>query len=220
MADTEEPAQRPLSRESILDAALVIADDSGLEAVSMRKVAGGLGVTAMSLYNYFASKDELVDAMLDRVIAEIELPEESDWKTAIRVNSASTKAALLRHSWAARIWLTQQGGIGPARLVHSDWLLRTLRQSGLRDSAVFHTYHILESYILGSTLQQLGFPYQGDELATIAEEFLDGLPANEYPDFARHVEQHLSPQAGTRTGFDFALDLILDGLDRISATKD
>lgn len=198
----------------MLEAAISIADDGGLDAVSMRNVASQLGVTAMSLYNYFANKDEMVEWMLDRVISEIELPEEPDWGTALRISSISTRDALLRHPWASTIWLSQQGGMRTARLRHSDWLLRTLRRGGLPDKAVFHAFHVLESFILGLTLQQLSFPYAGEELADIAQDFLSELPAEEYPDFADHVNRHLHPPTGDKTGFDFALDLILDGLDR------
>lgn len=221
MPDQETPSDRPpLSRDLVVETAIALADDGGLDQVSMRNVAGRLGVTAMSLYNYFDNKDRMVEGMLDRVISEIELPEDLDWKQAIKASSVSTREVLVQHRWAAGIWLTQQGGVGTERLRHSDWLLATLRRGGLPGYAVFHAFHILEGYILGSTLQQLGFPYEGDELAAIAEDFLDEFPAEEYPDFVDHVRQHLSPPVGPKTGFDFALDLILDGLERFGPTDD
>lgn len=215
MTDQERPVDRsPLSRELVVNTAIVLADEGGLAQVSMRNVAAKLGVTAMSLYNYFAYKDEMVQAMLDRVISEIELPERPDWKEAVKASSISTREVLIRHSWAAGIWLTQQGGVGTERLRHSDWLLGTLRRAGLPEYAVFHAFHILESYILGSTLQQLGFPYEGEELTAMAEGFLADFPVGDYPNFFEHVKQHLAPPQGPTTGYEFALDLILDGLDR------
>ena len=183
----------------------------------MRKVASRLDVTAMSLYHYFTNKDEMVVAMLDRVIGEIDLPFGDDWKDAIRTSSKSTKDALIRHGWAAKIWLTQQGGVGPERLRYSDWLLATLRRGALPEYAVFHAFHIIESYILGSTLQQLGFPYEDEELEAIAGDFLSQLPVEKYPDFAKHVNQHLTPLDTPISGFEFAIDLLLDGLERVRA---
>jgi AcrR family transcriptional regulator len=206
------PPRSPLNRELILRTAVAIADEGGLEAVSMRALAGELGVTAMSLYNHVANKAEMIDGMIDLVIAEIELPEGTDWKSAIRTSSRSTREVLLRHRWAAGLWLSRQGGVGPARLRHGDWLLGQLRQSGLPMELVFHAYHILESYILGSALQQLSFPFQGEELAGIAQNFLQEFPLDDYPEFVEHVRQHLDPPEGS--GFEFALDLILDSLDR------
>lgn len=221
MTDPAQPADRtPLSRDLVLETAITVADDGGLEQVSMRNVAGRLGVTAMSLYNYFENKDRMIEEMLDRVISEIALPEDPDWKQAVRASSTATRQVLIGHSWAAGIWLSQQGGLGTERLRHSDWLLRTLRRGGLPEYAVFHAFHILESYILGSTLQQLSFPYEGDELTAIAEDFLDQFPVEDYPHFVEHVKQHLSPPTGPKTGFEFALDLILDGLARVAVTDD
>jgi AcrR family transcriptional regulator len=203
-----------LSRNLIVETAISIADQGGLETVSMRSIANALGVTAMSLYKHVANKDELIDEMLDRVIAEIDRPEGVDWKTAIRTSSFSTRDVLLRHSWASRLWLTRVGGTGQARLRQADWMLRTLRRGDLPEELVYHAYHILESYILGSTLQQLSFPYRGDELTGIVEDFLSDFPVDEFPHMAEHVRQHLKPHEGGMTGFEFALNLLVDGLDR------
>lgn len=207
-----KPQRTPLTKELILQTAVGIADRGGLEAVSMRAIANELGVTAMALYNHVAGKDEMIDGMIDVVIGEIELPEETDWKTAIRSSSMSTREVLLRHGWACGLWLSRQGGVGPARLRQGDWLLGMLRRSGLPMDLVFHAYHILESYILGSTLQQLSFPYRGEQLEGIARNFLAEFPADDYPEFGEHIRQHLKPPQGS--GFEFALDLILDGMER------
>jgi len=207
-----ETSRGRLNKDRIVDTAVTIADERGLEAVSMRAVAGALGVTAMSLYKHVANKDELIGEMLDRVIAAIDRPEGGDWKEAIRASSHSTRDVLLRHPWAPSLWYTPVGGSGQARLHHGDWLLRTLRRGGLSEELVYHAYHILEAFVLGATLQELSFPYKGEELTEIVEDFLEDFPAVEFPDMAQHVRRHLEPREGARTGFDLALDLLLDGL--------
>jgi len=200
-----------LSRETILQAAIDIADADGLDAVSMRAIASRFGVTAMSLYRHVAGKDAILDGMIDQVVSEIALIDLGVWKDTVRSAAISTRDVLVRHPWAPTMWLSRQSE-GPARLRWGDFLLRALGNGGLAEERTFHVYHILESQILGSTMQQLSFPYQGEELAGMAREFLEHFPRDEYPDLVAHIEAHLRPRAGEQSGFEFALDLILDGL--------
>ncbi len=97
-------------------------------------------------------------------------------------------------------------------------MLRTLREAGFSKDLTYHAFHILESHILGFTLPQVNFPYKGEELARLAATFLQQLPGDEYPYFVEHVMQHLEPRNGDEGGFEFGLDLILDGLERIRDT--
>ena len=101
------------------------------------------------------------------------------------------------------------------RLQRADWLLRTLREAGLSPELTYHAYHVVESHILGFTVQQLNFPYRDEELEGLASRFLARLPAGEFPDFVEHVEQHLEPHEDGPSGFELGLDLILDGLERL-----
>ncbi len=198
-------------------AALALADAEGIEALSMRRLAKELGVEAMSLYNHVAHKDEILGGITDLVASEVDLPSDaSDWRTAMRRNAISARDVLLRHRWATSLWMRQGGG--PARLRNGDWMLRTLREAGFSKDLIYHGFHILESYVLGYTLQQLNFPYKGEELAGIATTFLQQLPADAYPDLVEHIRQHLEPHDEETGGFELGLDLILDGLERARET--
>jgi AcrR family transcriptional regulator len=201
-----------LSKERVLRAAIALADEGGIEALSMRRLAKELGVEAMSLYNHVANKDEILDGIIDVVSSEVDLPDGVDWKKAIRRNAISYRDVLLRHRWASSLRISRQGG-GPTSLRNADWMLRTLREAGFSDDLIYHAFHILEAYVLGFTVQQLNFPYEGEELAGLAATFLQQLPAGEYLDFVEHVKQHLEPRHG-EGGFELGLDLILDGLER------
>jgi AcrR family transcriptional regulator len=208
----------PLSKDRVLQAAVTLADEGGIDALSMRRIAKELGVEAMSLYNHVANKDEILDGIVEVVASEIDLPSDgADWKTAIRQSAISTRDVLLRHPWASGLWGTRQGD-GLARLRRGDWMLRTLREAGLSKDLTYHAFHIVESYILGFTGQQLNFPHEGEELAGMAEKFLQQLPAGEYPDFVEHVMQHLEPRHGDEGGFELGLDLILESLERLRDT--
>jgi AcrR family transcriptional regulator len=206
-----------LSKERVLRAAIVLADAGGIEALSMRRLARELGVEAMSLYNHVANKDAILDGIIDAVAGEIDLPSaEAGWKTALRQSAISARDVLVRHGWASSLWMSR--GTGSARLRYGEWMLRTLREAGFSTDLTYHVFHILESHILGFTLQQLSFPYRGEELAGIATSFLHQLSADTYPYFIEHIMQHLEPRRGEEGGFEFALDLILDGLERLRDT--
>jgi AcrR family transcriptional regulator len=203
----------PLSKDRVLSAALALADAEGIEALSMRRLAKELGVEAMSLYNHVANKDEILDAIVDLVAGEFDLPSDTgDWKSAMRRHLTSARDVLLRHRWATALWMRQGGGT--ARLRNGDWMLRTLREAGFSKDLMYHAFHILESYVQGYTLQQLNFPYKGEELKGMATSFLQQLPADEYPDLVEHIRQHLEPHDEGPGGFEMGLGLILDGLER------
>jgi AcrR family transcriptional regulator len=197
-------------------AAIALADTEGIEALSMRRLAKELGVEAMSLYNHVANKDEILAGIIDLVASEFDLPSDAGgWKTALRRNAVSARDVLLSHRWATSLWMTKGGG--PAQLRNSDWMLRTLREAGLSNDLIYHAFHILESYVQGYTLQQLNFPYEGEELAGMAARFLQELPVDEFPDLVEHIRQHLEPHDHGPGGFELGLGLILDGLDRARA---
>jgi AcrR family transcriptional regulator len=198
----------------VLRAAIGLADTGGIEALSMRRLAKELGVEAMSLYNHVANKDEILDGIVDSVVGEIDLPSDGvEWKTAIRRSAISTRDVYVRHPWASSLSMSRQSG-GPARLRYGNWLLARLREAGFSKDLTYHAYHILEAYILGFTVMQLNFPYEGEELADLVAAFLEHFPADEYPDFVEHARQHLEPSHGDKGGFELGLDLILDGLER------
>ena len=97
-------ARIPLSRDRVLRTAVELADASGVEALTMRRLGDELGFEAMSLYRHVASKSDLLDGMLDFVLEEWELPDgRADWRKAIRASASSVHDALRRHPWAAQL---------------------------------------------------------------------------------------------------------------------
>jgi len=212
----------PLSRERILATALRLADESGIESLTMRKLAAALGVEAMSLYNHVANKGDLVDGIVDLVVDEIELPDgDVDWRAAMRACAMSAYEAFLRHPWAGSLAIGPTSTRQPRtpRLRYMEWLLQRLREAGFSPELAYHAYHALDAHILGFTLWQLGHSAaasaaaDGLGLADLAARFIPELRAAGYPHLAQHVEQHL--EANDDAGeFAFSLELILDGLER------
>jgi AcrR family transcriptional regulator len=214
------PAPRiPLSRRRILDAAVALADRGGVRSLSMRKLAHELGVEAMSLYHHVASKDDLLDGMVDLVFGEIDLPAgEAGWKAAMRRRAVSARAALRRHPWAIGL-MESRSTPGPATLRHHDAVLGILRTAGFSVELAAHAYAVLDSYIYGFALQEAGLPFQTpEELAAVGDTILSRLPAEEFPYFTEIAVEHaLLPGYDFGNEFEFGLDLILDGLDRALA---
>jgi AcrR family transcriptional regulator len=207
----------------VLQAAIRLADEGGIESLTMRKLARELGVEAMSLYNHVANKGDLVDAIVDLVVDEIELPSTADeWDVAIREYAISANDVLLRHPWACTLVMgpTATRTLRAPRLRYMEWLLRRLREAGFSPELTYHAYHALDSHILGFTLWQLGHAAGakdftgGKDVADFAATFLPELRAGGYPYLAEHAEQHLAAPSDGPREFEFGLDLILEGLER------
>jgi AcrR family transcriptional regulator len=198
----------------VLRAAIVLADRGGIEALSMRKLAQKLGVEAMSLYNHVANKDDLLDGILESVASEIDLaPDAADWKAAMRRRAISAHEVLSDHPWACSLWMSGTSS-GRARLRFADAVLRGLREAGFSPDLTYHGFHVIQSYILGFTLQEQAADFDVKDLETLAARFLRDFPADDYPDLAEHIRQHIEPDDDHEGAFAFGLDLILDGLER------
>jgi AcrR family transcriptional regulator len=223
MATHTEPSAKsrvPLSRERVLRAALALADKGGIEALSMRNLGQGLGVEAMSLYNHVANKDDILDGIVDLVFGEIGLPSEgADWKTAMRRRAISAHEALLRHRWAPSL-MQSRTRPGPATLRHHDSVLGSLRTAGFTLVMAAHAISVIDGYIYGFALQQINLPLQSPEqVAEVGGDILRQLAAA-YPHLAEMITQHaMKPGYDYADEFEFGLDLILDGLERLRAER-
>ena len=206
----------PLTRDRVLQAAVALADASGSEALSMRKLGDVVGVEAMSLYHHVANKDDLLDGMIDVVFGEIDLPSSGDdWKTAMRQRAVSARRVLSRHGWAIG-FMESRSSPGPATLRHHDAVIGCLRDAGFSIELAAHAISVLDSYIYGFALQERSLPFHTpEETAEMAQDILAGFPADEYPHLTELTTQHvLRPGYDYGNEFEFGLDLILDGLER------
>jgi AcrR family transcriptional regulator len=207
----------PLTRERVLRAAIALADEGGVEGLSMRRLADELGVKAMSLYNHIANKEDLLEGILDTALAEIAVPRpDADWRTQIREIAVSAHETMLKHSWAAD--LAVRAKPGPGRLRYGDSLLGCLRNAGFSKELTFHAYHIVESYIQGYTALVLN--YRSVDLSQfddVVARFVRGDYAADFPHFTEHALQHMQPEPGQDdvNAYELGLDLILDGLERL-----
>lgn len=207
----------PLSRDRVLRAAIDLADASGIESLTMRRLAQELGIEAMTLYYHVANKDDILTGMVDVVVSEMEAPRAHvDWKASLRTSAISAYEVLVRHQWAANLVLSGPG-VSPARLRHMNGILGVLRTAGFSPEMTDHAYHALDSHIMGFALWVGSMNFGSEEnLKAMAAEFLRTLARDDLPHLAEHVDQHLKPSDPNDEGeFAFGLDLILDGLERL-----
>jgi AcrR family transcriptional regulator len=204
--------RKALDRERVLRAAVELADDQGIDALTMRALAARLGVEAMSLYNHVDNKDDLLDGMVDLVAEEIaEPPAGADWRTALRHRSIAAHDALLRHRWASALWASRME-VGPARMRHMDALLRDLRAAGFPPGLLDLAFHTLQNHVLGHALQAVSFPFEEEDLPALGARYLATFPTERFPDLADHVRFHMEEASAEGNSFEFGLDLLLDGL--------
>lgn len=201
----------------MLGAAINLADNDGIDALSMRKLGQELGVEAMSLYNHVRNKEDILDGMVDVVFSQIDLPSSGvDWKSAMRQRAISARRVLLRHPWAIGL-MESRIQPGPATLRHHDSVIGTLRKAGFSIEMAAHAYSALDSYIYGFTLNEQTLPFDtSEEVAEVAGNILRELPATDYPYLAEMAIEHvMKPGYDYGAEFEFGLDLILDGLSRV-----
>ncbi|MEI2700757.1 MAG: TetR/AcrR family transcriptional regulator C-terminal domain-containing protein [Microthrixaceae bacterium] len=202
----------PLDKEAIAARAVAFADEWGLDALSMRKLAAELGYEVMSLYNHVTNKDDLLTLMADAVAAEVPGPDPQTVPlAAVRTLAVETRAALVRHPWAASLWLRQLPG--PARVQHMEDQLAALASTAMSPTVAHLAFHAVNNHVLGYTLQEQAMRYavspDGDPEA-VARSFLAGIDAEDHPHTAAHVQQHLDGDSAS--SFELVLDLILDGI--------
>jgi len=187
----------------------------------MRKLGHKLGVEAMSLYNHVRNKVDMLDGMVDVVFGEIDLPASGvDWRTAMRTRAISARQALLRHPWAIGL-MESRATPGPATLRHHDAVLGSLRTAGFSLEMAAHAYSILDGYIYGFTLTELTLPFSNPEdVKKVAGNILQGFRGGEYPYLAEMaVDRAMKPGYNYGDEFEFGLDLILDGIKRVSSRR-
>ncbi|MCW3820265.1 TetR/AcrR family transcriptional regulator C-terminal domain-containing protein [Micromonospora sp. DR5-3] len=215
----------PLSRDRILLAAVALADEAGIESLSMRNLAQDLGVVPMALYKHVANKDELLDGMIDMVVSEIGPPvPDADWKRTVRRRILSARQVLRRHPWAP-LAIESRNMATPAILAYLDSMVGTFRAGGLSADLAHHVMHAMGSRILGFSQELFDASRRAGRSGTTNPDPPAALPpeaAARFPHLAEiamaasHDNESVVGQGcDDQFEFEFALDLLLDGIERL-----
>ena len=206
----------PLTRDRVMRAALALADEGGIESLTMRRLGEELDVGPMAMYRHVTNKDDLVDGLVDLVFGEVGLPPNgADWKTAMRERAMSLRDVLSRHRWAIGL-MESRTNPGPANLRHHDAVIGSLRADGFDMAMAAHAYSVLDGYIYGFALTKMNLPFDDTaDIADMAESMLQPFPLHAYPNLADFITEHaMKPGYDYADEFEYGLDLILDGLER------
>lgn len=221
----ETPRRAPLSRQRVLRAAVALADEAGIESLSMRNLAEDLGVVPMALYKHVANKGELLAGMIDMVVGEIDpLVPGPSWKPAVRERILSARRMLLRHPWAP-LAIESRTTATPAILAYLDSMVGALRNGGFSVDLAHHVLHAMGSRILGFSQELFDQSRRAGRSGPASPEPSGGLPpeaAARFPHLAE-IAMTAAHDDGSVVGqgcddqyeFEFALDLLLDGIDRL-----
>ena len=210
MRRDERRGQRAdLSRERIVIAAIELADEDGLEAVSMRRIGQRLGVEAMSLYNHIPNKDAVLDAMVDLLVGQIELPpDDASWRDAIRGRAVAARRMILAHPWAPRL-IAARSTTSRSILGYLDGVVGAFAAAGFSNQLTHDATHLISSRVLGFTqdiFDPNAIPPDGAAL------WMDALGSGAYPRLAASLD---GVTHDDEREFVFGLELILDGLELV-----
>ncbi|MEM7248130.1 MAG: TetR/AcrR family transcriptional regulator C-terminal domain-containing protein [Acidobacteriota bacterium] len=204
----------------MLRVAVTLADRGGVEGLSMRKLGEALGVEAMSLYKHVANKDDVLDGIVDLVVGEIELPVPGgDWRATLRRRAISAREVLLRHPWASLMMMSRVN-VGPSMLRFVDATIGCLREAGFSYAVADHAWNAIDNHVHGFTLQEMSFPLAPGKYREAAQAHLPMIPADRYPHLNGLAQEVAAGRHDGLHDFEFGLDLILDGLERLRAHAD
>ena len=208
---TTKPRER-LTRERVIDAGLHVMDTEGLDAVSMRRVAREVGVEAMSLYNHVRDKDDLLQGICDRVMADFDFPAETDdWEELVRAGARSWRNVLRAHPDVMRLFAETRGPSpgSPDSLLPTEFALRVLQAGGLSDRDTVQAFHAFGGYIQGYVMMESG-PIRKSHESQGFEDAVAAMDPEAFP-VLRDVHRYFS-ECGADEQFEFGLDLLVKGL--------
>ena len=219
-----EPRE-PLSRERVLRAAIAMADQEGVESLSMRKLGQALGVEAMSLYRHVANRDDILEGICDLVIGEIGVPaQDADWKLAMRQRASSAHEVILRHPWASTL-IESRGGLSPARLRYVEAIIGSLRRGGFPIEGAYHAIVILDAFVYGFALQEVNWPVSAQDSPAATRRLQGQVPEEDFPNLTEMMTFVITsrtarneaggPEGPYEREFEKGLDLILYGLEKL-----
>ncbi|PJZ45180.1 TetR family transcriptional regulator [Leptospira brenneri] len=195
-----------------MEAAIGLADEFGIDELSMRNLALSLGVEAMSLYNHVKNKDELLDSMVDSVISKIVLPKiGGDWKTEMIKRANSARKVFILHPWVTLLVVSRMN-VGEAMLTYFDTTLGCLHTAGFSLQEADHIINAIDSHIYGYVLQELNFPIESDDYAKKAAGFLPQLELSSFLHLTNLTKEVVARKYNGLHNFEFGLNLILGGL--------
>ncbi|WP_171693125.1 TetR/AcrR family transcriptional regulator C-terminal domain-containing protein [Paenibacillus germinis] len=208
----EQPALKPLDREQVVSAALILLDEVGLDGLSMRRLAERLSIKASTLYWYVRDKDELLALLADSISGEVQMPElDGPWRTRLESLLREYRRVLLAHRDSGRI-LAGTIPTGHNRLRLIDMTLGALLDAGLDGLTASRAGRLLVDYSTAFVLEEINESAIGDKTAHATGHTLMNFSVDVYPNIAKLTAELVDPDNNER--FWFGIKILLDGLER------
>lgn len=200
-----------LSREAVVAAALKVLEDGGGEALTMRRVADRIGVSASSLYGYVANKEELVQLVLDRIFDGVTVPPTGSWQETIKEFSRAMLAVFRRHPGVAALTLGRVA-VTPSMLAMGERILSELRRAGIPDQVAAFVGDLGGLYVAAFAYELDITPLDGREQDFLAQftAWVKSLPAERFPNTLAVADKLTAGSADDR--FEWGLDVLVRGL--------
>ncbi|KXK58408.1 TetR family transcriptional regulator [Micromonospora rosaria] len=208
-AEATRARPAPLSRERIVDAAVALLDEHGIDGLTMRRLAQLLDVTPTALYWHVRTKEDVLDLAVDRIFGDVPLREVTDdWRAAVRTLIRDWRAAMLRHPWAPG--LIGRPMLGPNVLARTERLQSALVRGGYTGLPLAVTTRLLANYVIGAALTEATWRRTTPPQAqTAARRHITADPTA-YPTLT--ASGHLDADRWSDDDlFDHGLDAILTG---------
>ncbi|WP_405728821.1 TetR/AcrR family transcriptional regulator C-terminal domain-containing protein [Streptomyces sp. NBC_00028] len=200
----------------IIDTALKLIDEVGIQALTLRMLADALSSGTATLYRHFDSKDELLALVADRILGDVRVsPEELDglsWREAVTVSAEAFYGTLCRHPNAISL-LAAQVPVGPNSLRTRERLITLFLNHGFSVASAARAFTAIGHYVIGFAIQQHGPGAPGPEDHLSLRDYYNSLDTDDYPSTIAASEELTS--VPPHEEFRFGLDLLLDGLERI-----
>ena len=216
-ADTTDTSRTPLSRERIIACAMKLADEEGIGALSMRRVAAELGATPMALYNHVSGKDELLNGISGQLLQEIDLSaiDPGDWASSVKTGYAEFRRVLLAHPNLLPV-LQRKGEVSAEAMKPIELAMSLLRSAGFTPEEALHAHWTLSGYTMGHVLWQMTNPLM-DESAEGAASAMRAhalqhkkmLPIEEFP--CLHEALLSIEMCDMEAAWEFGIDSIIEG---------
>jgi AcrR family transcriptional regulator len=227
-ARPERPrAVRPaLSRERIVQVALELADTEGIDAISTRRIAGALSVSAMALYGYIERKEDVFDLLIDAVYGEVPvpLPGPRDWRFQLQEIAVQKRAMMRRHPWFVSL-IGHRAVLGPNALKQTDYLLEILIQPGFDMVTCMSLLEMFNAYIVGFVLGEMGEAEAQRRTGLSEQEWQEQMApyvqaqiiaSGRYPHLARAL---VEAERSSDETFLFGLSRLLEGIAAYAAAS-
>jgi len=211
----EAPAREPITADRVAQAALRLVDRDGVEGLTVRALAGELGVGTMTLYWYVADKNEVLDLVGDRLLGEAPLPDpDLEWQAAVRQGTISIRETLLRHPRAVAL-LVERGALGPSALRLLDATLGILRKAGFSDRDAVDAYITLSNFVTGYCSYETSGPTADGRGGVVGKDlmsrYMKSLPPDRYPNVDAAADLLFTSDRDAR--FNFGLDCLIAGFE-------